>query len=153
MMRIHVFLILMLIPVFTAARSTRETSYRYDQIWNTAVRFIRVDSGFKITEKDKDSGYLMFDYTDGNTTQIGALELVETQRYQRAKVSIGLRIQNMPSYVEILLLDKLERKLRDEYGDPPIPPLITNGGEKKEQARSKESSDDSDEKTEEDAPN
>lgn len=154
-MRVCFVSILMLIPIVSAARTTRETSYRYDQIWNTAVRFIRVDGGFKITEKDKDSGYLIFNYSDGNTTQIGSMELVETHRNQRARVSIGLRIQNMPSYVEILLLDKLERKLRDEYGDPPIPPIIRDGGEKTKKARSNERLDESaktvDEKADEDA--
>ena len=73
-------LLLLLLPAVVSARSTRETRYRYDQIWNTAVRFVRVDNGFKITEKDAKSGYLMFDYVDGETRQIGALELIETRR-------------------------------------------------------------------------
>ena len=35
-------------------------------------------------------------------------------------ISVNFRIQDMPSYVEIVLADKLVRKLRDEYGDPPL---------------------------------
>jgi hypothetical protein len=120
MKNVWISLLLLLLPAAVSARSTRETRYRYDQIWNTAVRFVRVDNGFKITEKDAKSGYLMFDYVDGETRQIGALELIETRRGNLTFVTVGLRVQNMPSYIEVLLLDKLERKLRDEYGDPPV---------------------------------
>ena len=151
-MRIRILAICLFIPMTVLARSTREASYRYDQIWNTMVRFIRVDNGFKITEKDKESGYLMFDYTEGVKSQIGAVEVVEIIRNQRLYVTVGLRIQNMPSYVELHLLDKLERKLRDEYGDPPIPPLIVSSGEEREKARSEERYEsDTEEKTDKDA--
>ena len=112
-------ILLFLVPLAASAKSTREITYRFNQVWNTTVRFLRVDNGYPITEQDRKSGYLMFDYTDGGTMKTGSVELVETSRENRRYLTVGIRVESMPSYIEVLLLDKLERKLRDEYGDPP----------------------------------
>ena len=55
------------LPSLGAARTDKELTYRENEIWQSAIRFIRVDSGFKILEKDKDAGYLLFEYKDGAT--------------------------------------------------------------------------------------
>jgi len=136
---------LFLIPCIGSAKSSREMRYRYDQIWNTAVRFLRVDNGYPITEKDVKSGYLIFKYTDAAATQIGSMELVETVRDTRRAVTVGLRIQNMPSYIEIMLLDKLERKLRDEYGEPPLLRPIVSGKMKSEKPQNEQPDEEADE--------
>ena len=138
---IAIFLIC-LVPLTGAAKSTRETTYRYDQLWNTAVRFLRVDNGFPIIEKDRKSGYLMFDYTDNGTKQIGSVELVETVKDGQRAIAVGIRIQNMPSYIEVLLLDKLERKLRDEYGDPPLSQVVSAPNRRSTERGEDESSED-----------
>ena len=44
------------------AKSTYESPYGYDRTWNAALRLVRVDNGWKITEKDETNGYLLFDY-------------------------------------------------------------------------------------------
>jgi hypothetical protein len=121
----------------TEARTTRETSYRYEQLWNTAIRFLRVDNGFKVTENDKETGYVLFNYTHAGQTMTAAMELVPTVRYGKSYITIGLRIQNMPSYVEVMLMDKLERKLRNEYGEPPAPKVVADEAEKQKEKRNK----------------
>ncbi|MGH7269493.1 MAG: hypothetical protein ACREJ3_03605, partial [Polyangiaceae bacterium] len=45
------------------ARSALESSYGYDRTWNAALRLVRVDNGWKVTEKDEGSGYLLFEYS------------------------------------------------------------------------------------------
>ena len=103
------------------ARTTRETTYSYERIWSAAVRFLRVDNGYKIIEMDKETGYVMFEYPDGGRILNGSVELVNQDRSGTEVIQLGLRIQDMPTYVETVLMDKLVRKLRDEYGEAPVP--------------------------------
>ena len=112
------------LSIAASARTVRETTYRYDQIWSTTVRFLRVDSGFAVIEQDKGTGYVMFEYLDGGRSLHGAVELIPLEKNGAESVQLGLRIQDMPTYVENVLMDKLVRKLRDEYGEPPRPRLV-----------------------------
>lgn len=107
------------------AHITRQTTYRYDQIWSTAVRFLRVDKGYKVTEQDKTTGYLLFEYDHSGRKLMASMELFETVESGLQYVTMGVRIQDMPRYIETVLLDGLERKLRDEYGRPPTPMPVT----------------------------
>ena len=107
--------------VMCEARTTREITYRYQQIWNTAVRFLRVDNGFEIKEQDKETGYLLFAYPDAGRSLTGSVEIIPRVRGNEQYIDVALRIQDMPSYVEVVLIDKLVRKLRNEYGEPPSP--------------------------------
>ena len=45
-----------------SAKSNYESPYGYDRTWNAALRLVRVDNGWKVTEKDDQNGYLLFDY-------------------------------------------------------------------------------------------
>jgi hypothetical protein len=117
------------------ARTVRETTYRYQQIWSTAVRFLRVDNGFEIQEQDKETGYVLFSYPDAGRSLMGSVELVSMVRSNKKYITVALRIQDMPSYVEIMLIDKLVRKLKDEYGEPPAPQSV---GAKRDKAPSDE---------------
>ena len=61
-----------------SAKSTYESPYGYDRTWNAALRLVRVDNGWKVTEKDDQNGYLLFDYKspEGGKPYPGTLELV-----------------------------------------------------------------------------
>jgi uncharacterized lipoprotein len=128
------------------AHTSRETSYPYERLWSTTVRFLRVDNGFSVTEQDKETGYILFEYKNAGQTCIGAMELIPKAKNGAAHVALRLRIQNMPTYVETVLMDKLERKLRDEYGAPPAPRRIRNDREQNSEDANNRSND-------EDAPN
>jgi hypothetical protein len=103
------------------AKSTYESPYGYERTWNAAVRLVRVDNGWKVTEKDDHNGYLLFDYkspSDGKVTP-GTLELVRG-RDDEAAVSVLAQLPQLPTYHEQVLLDDLASKMRREYGDPPV---------------------------------
>ena len=106
------------------ARTKREMTYRYSQIWRTAIRFLRVDNRFPIVEKDRKSGYVLFEFKDGGKTYSGSLELYPVVHDGKHYMRTGLIIGGKPSYVEAVLLDKLKRKLREEYGEPPPARLV-----------------------------
>ncbi len=104
------------------ARSDRVVAHAPARVFPTAVRFLRVDVGARIVEKDADAGYVIFELTEGGKTYPGTLELVEADSAGRPAVRLVLKIEGQPSYVEVVMLDKLERKVKAELGEPPPAP-------------------------------
>jgi len=96
------------------ARSEKTEPFTPAEVFPTAVRFLRIDAGVKIVEKDADAGYVLFDLTEDKHVFRGALELVKTTVEGRDSVRLVLRIDDRPAYVEQMLLDKLDAKLRAE---------------------------------------
>lgn len=105
-----------------AARSDKTLAYPRDQAWPTAVRFLVVNERVKINEKDADAGYVVFELREDGKVFRGSLEVVPVVRDGQAAVRFVLQIADRPSWVEIAMLGRLERKLRAELGSPPDPP-------------------------------
>jgi hypothetical protein len=110
------------------ARTDRLLTYRQGQIWTSLVRFLRVDMGYRIIERDREAGYLLFGYKDEGRDCSGSLEMVQVEESGRRYTRARLQIPSMPTYVEVVLFDRLERKLKNEYGDPPPAPLAVLPG-------------------------
>ena len=100
------------------ARTERPLGWTAAQVYPTALRFLVVDEGVKIVEKDAEIGYVLFDLTDEKKVFRGALELIPVEN-DPPTVRLVLRIEDRPEYMEVGMLDRLERKLRDELGPPP----------------------------------
>ena len=111
-------LALLLVPDIAYARREATVGYQLSRVWTAAVRLIRVDVGCAVTEKDRHDGYLLFDYPLNGTLHSGSLEVFEVFSGGRRDVKVILQIQGMPSYVEMMLLDKLEKKLKADFGAP-----------------------------------
>jgi hypothetical protein len=95
-----------------------ESPYTFEQTFGTAFRLIRVDLSLKITEKDIENGYLLFDYTSpesGKQVHPGSIEVVRG----RETVHVAVQLPALPSYHEQMIVDALARKLVTEHGDPP----------------------------------
>jgi hypothetical protein len=131
------------------AGTKRNTTYRYGQIWSTTVRFLRVDNRFPIAEKDKKDGYILFEYKEEGHKYQGALELIPTVSSGKHYIRVSLKIANMPGYVETVFLNRLMKKLRKEYGDPPPPQNVLVPSEKKEGDLETEETSSSDDSSEE----
>jgi hypothetical protein len=100
------------------ARSEKTLAYQREPAWAASVRFLRVDARLKLTEKDAEAGYVLFEYTEEKKTFRGSLELIEVVKDGRKQVRFVIQIEDRPSWVEIEMLTKLERKLRAELGTP-----------------------------------
>lgn len=100
------------------ARVEAESGYSKAQTYSGALRYLRVDLGYEVVEKDPDAAYLVFRYQppgqpkNGST---GTLEVVD----RGDGVRVFVRLPSMPEYHEVVLRDGLMKKLRDEYGAPP----------------------------------
>lgn len=125
MARALAILLLLVFSLPAAARRSDVHTYRFEQVWGSAVRMVRVDYGFELRDRDEDIGYLLFDYRDSGRTYPGSLELVRIEERGQPAVRVTLQIPAMPSYVEQMMLDKLGRKLREDHGQPLAPPRET----------------------------
>src|SRR5262245_17528994 len=108
----------LLAPAVTSARKQTDLRYPFDQVWNAALRMVRVDMRLAVTDRDPEAGYFLFEYVDNGKNYAGSLELVRGERDARPLTKTVVQVQGMPGYVEQMMLDKLLRKLRDEYGEP-----------------------------------
>ncbi|MBI5516149.1 MAG: hypothetical protein HY909_20360 [Deltaproteobacteria bacterium] len=118
-----VVLTALLAPSAATARSVRDEPYPYETTWNAALRLLRIDLGCTIQERDQEVGYFTFTWREGTRTYPGSVELVRAQVDGRAGTRVIVQVPQMPTYVETLVLSRLGRKLRTEYGEPPaLPP-------------------------------
>jgi hypothetical protein len=100
-----------------AARVETESPYTRLQTFNGALRYLRVDLGLEVVERDFDAGYLLFKYVamPGQTPSRGAIEVIEVND----EVKVVVQLPEEPSHHENLLSDGLMKKLEAEYGEPP----------------------------------
>jgi hypothetical protein len=107
-----------------SAKSTKSTTYRYESVWATTVRFLRADRGYRITDKDQESGFILFVYPgEGAVKECSAsleiMRIVDEAGYEKIRIQIS--IAHQPTYIEVHFLDSLEQKLLDEQGPAPAP--------------------------------
>jgi len=111
-------LALLALPAVAEARSDSEFAYPFTRVWTAAVRLLRIDLGCPITEKDKEEGYFFFDYPTESGPVPGTIELIRLRVRGVEGVKVVVQVPAVPGYEERLVLDKLERKLRAEFGSP-----------------------------------
>jgi hypothetical protein len=80
---------------------------------------MRVDYESQITEKDKDDGYFLFEFPDRGKSYAGSMELIASHKDDVDSVRVVLTIQALPTYVESMLMERLAKKLMQEFGPPP----------------------------------
>lgn len=113
------------------ARSDKTLAYTRENVWPTAVRFLVVDEKVKVTDKDPDAGYVMFELRDEGKTFRGSLEVMTVVRDKRTSVRFVLQIADRPEWMEVAMLNRLERKLRTELGSPSPTPVTPAPAEPK----------------------
>ncbi|HEY6079141.1 MAG TPA: hypothetical protein VIW29_10075 [Polyangiaceae bacterium] len=98
------------------------SAYSKAQTYSGALRYVRVDLGYEVVEKDAEAAYLIFKYTTPGQTKnnavTGTLEVIEAD----GGVRVFVNMPRMPEYHERIFRDGLLKKLREEYGVPPTPP-------------------------------
>jgi hypothetical protein len=110
-------LAVVLLAVGAQARTEARCGYSKQQTYSGALRYLRVDLGYEIVEKDPDAAYLLFRYQPPGRRQTssGSIEVIEADQH----VKVLFQLPQMPRYHETVLRDGLMRKLREEYGEPP----------------------------------
>ncbi|MCG5054922.1 MAG: hypothetical protein KA712_18305 [Myxococcales bacterium] len=105
------------------ARSSADFPYAPAQLWSTVIRFLRVDQRFPVLEKDKDAGYVLFEYVDETKVYKASVELVPFRESSgRSASRVVMTVPDLPRHVEAVLLDRLMKKAKDDIGSPAPPP-------------------------------
>ncbi|HMI93242.1 MAG TPA: hypothetical protein VK509_17850 [Polyangiales bacterium] len=117
--RLVIACVLLLVGADTV-QARREQSFRYPfaRVWSAAMRMMRVDYESPITEKDVESGYFLFTFPQNGKENPGSAELVRTLEGGVESVRVVMQVPALPNYVEQMMLDRLKRKLSEEFGDP-----------------------------------
>ncbi|MEO6601950.1 MAG: hypothetical protein ABIQ16_18875 [Polyangiaceae bacterium] len=124
----------LLIAQSAQARVGCDLEYSKLQTYSAALRYLRVDLGYEITERDPEAAYLIFRYQlpgQSKATATATVEIVDADGH----VKLFVQIPSMPEYHERVLRDGLVRKLHDEYGIPvrkPTPPTPPSENKKPE---------------------
>ena len=100
-----------------SAKASYVCPYTLTQTYSAALRLLRVDNGFVVTERDPEAAYILFQYESkesGNRKSPGAIEMVPSSE----SVVVIVKLPQMPRYHEEVLMDSLKRKLQSDYGEP-----------------------------------
>jgi hypothetical protein len=111
-------------------RAKRVLPYAFEHAWPTAVRYLRVDRGFSVTERDEDAGFILFEFQlggEGPNDPVrvgwGSMELLRTKDVSgREAVQVQVATGAGPVHLPSAITDGLADKLRAERGPPPPPP-------------------------------
>jgi hypothetical protein len=99
------------------ARVEARPGYTKNQTFSGALRYVRLDLGYEVVEKDPEAAYLIFRYAGPGQKKAeltGTCEIIEIE----GEVRLYINLPRMPEYHERVFRDGLLRKLRDEYGAP-----------------------------------
>lgn len=102
----------------------RVLSYPFEQVWPTAIRYLRIDRGYKVTDRDEEAGYMLFEFPlDGGRVGSGSVEMFATEDASgRASVSLAVNTGAGPVHLPNSILDGIAAKVRAERGQPVDPP-------------------------------
>ena len=107
-------LLLLLVPELCWARAETRLQYGKEEAFSTALRFVRIDRGCAIIDKDADAAFVTFECSDEGKLRRGSLELFKVAGGARAQITLGDETHGM----ELRWLELYERKLREERGTP-----------------------------------
>ncbi|MFO7564794.1 MAG: hypothetical protein R6X02_19275 [Enhygromyxa sp.] len=102
----------------------RILSYPFEQVWPTAIRYLRIDRGFEVTDRDEEAGYMLFEFpVESGRMGNGSVEMFATEDAAgRASVSISVNTGAGPVHLPNSILDGIAAKVRAERGQPVAPP-------------------------------
>jgi hypothetical protein len=113
-------------PASMSARLShrRVVPYPFDVVWPTAIRYLRVDRGYSIVDRDADSGYLLFEFPVGRDSKgSGSLEAFRaTDDAGRPSVNLQVSTDAGPSHLPTTIVDGIAQKVKAERGQPAPPP-------------------------------
>lgn len=126
------------VRAMTSLQHDRTISYPLDQVWPATLRYLRVDRGYTLVDRDSEAGYILFDVpltrpgdTEARVAR-GSIEMFSTEDMSgRPSVRVQVSTDAGPSHLPHAIAEGLAQKLRRERGNPapppspPTPPTLT----------------------------
>ncbi len=122
----------------SSAQVQVQSAHTKARTYSAALRYLRIDLGYEVLERDPDAAYLMFAFTvrGEKEKRTGSIEIVETDR----GVVVEVSIPRFPEQEERRISDGLLEKMRRELGKPPErePPAKGGAGDEKRRPPAKQ---------------
>ena len=107
-------------PWTASAEDKREFKYPYAWVYKAVYRLLKIDLKCPIEEADPENGFIMFQIEYQGTKSPASVEMVDLASDENGySVAVRVKMEKLPSWVEVDLMDQIESKLEDEFGDPP----------------------------------
>jgi len=114
---------------FLMVQHKRVLSYPFRQVWPTAIRYLRVDRGYNLRDRDEEAGFILFEFELPDSTKEaprvgqGSLEMIRIEDAAgRPSVQIQVGTNSGPVHLPHAILEGIAAKVRAERGQPPPPP-------------------------------
>jgi hypothetical protein len=120
LLAVTLFAIACAAPGFARAEVSKSYNLGFEKLFSVSCRYIRIDQGGQLVEKDPEAGFVIFLWRKDKDSQEvrGTLEFVrQSEAADKPKVDLKLKLENAPKYLETYFLDGLQKKIRAEYGD------------------------------------
>jgi bifunctional DNA-binding transcriptional regulator/antitoxin component of YhaV-PrlF toxin-antitoxin module len=109
-------------PLPASAKATGKVSYKFSAVWPVMIRFLRIDEGHKIEEKDMEGGYIVFLVKSDGKEFRGTVEIGRVKDdWNREASMLIVKISERPQYMEQSIIERVGQKLRGELGEPQDP--------------------------------
>lgn len=131
-------------PASAALGQSRVLSYPVDAVWPATIRYLRVDRGYAIVDRDADAGFILFEIpakaTRADAPAVrGSFEVFATKDASgRPSAHVEVATEGGPAHLPHAILDGLAAKLRAEQGPPAPPPGKPPQGGKKPETKPSE---------------
>lgn len=111
-------------PAGTRLSQSRVLPYPVDHVWGASIRYLRVDRDYAIVDRDKETGYIVFEIPlGGDAKGRGALEAFSTKDPSgRVSTQIQVSTEAGPTHLPHTLLEGIAKKVRAERGQAPTAP-------------------------------
>ena len=110
------------LPSIVQARGQLDLPWPLAQLFGVALRFVRVDRGCRVVDKDENAAYIAFECeSEPDKKRGGSLELIPLTVQGRSGVRAQISLADETHGTELRFLELLERKIREEKGPPPPP--------------------------------
>src|SRR5687767_10310909 len=99
MLALPVLVVAALSAISVDARVDAAPGYTKAQTYSGALRYLRVDLGYEVVERDPDAAYLIFKYAppgQSKAVSTGTLEVIESD----GRVKLLVNLPRMPEYHE-----------------------------------------------------
>ncbi len=124
-----------MLPGAALARAADDVPYAVADVYSTALRFVRLDKGCKVVDKDAEAAFVAFECEDDEHKKRGSVEMFRATVGGRDGARVQVALGDDPHYMELRWLELIERKLKEERGTPqplpapsPPPHKPTDGG-------------------------
>lgn len=116
------------LPSVALARTVRDVDYAQAQVWNAAVRLVRVDYRFTVDERDDEHGFVLFQHRAYGRDHAASIEVIRIRAPAGERIRIVVQVAGMPAQAEERIMIDLVAKLRADYGVA-TPPSVAPVGD------------------------